>query len=158
MCARGSDRALLRGPSTHPLAAMSTPWYSTWLLRPLAFVALLVLVPMAALAVLTGPEARFESSDAIWHDGTDHLKGRPFTTVQFDFDRYRRLCFRPGVTLVRNTRIEWWNPLFWYYYASRPEWRTPWAPQRTCLAKRCVTVGFPDCTGSDRVPPLPHIS
>jgi hypothetical protein len=135
--------ALLCGPSTSPLAAMTTSWYSTWL-RPLAFVAVL----FAVFAALSGPEARFESSDGIWHDGTDHLKGRSFGTVQFDFDQYRQLCIRPGVTLVRNTKMEWWNPLFWYYYVSRPEWRTPWAPQRTCLKKRCFTDGFPDCTGS----------
>lgn len=126
---------------------MTTPWYSTWLLRPLTFVALLVLVPTAALAVLTGPEAQFQSSDGIWHDGTDHLKGRPFSTVQADFERYRQLCVRPGVTLVRTTQMEWWNPLYYYYYASRPEWRVSWAPQRGCPMNHCGVLGSPDCFG-----------
>jgi hypothetical protein len=128
---------------------MTTPWYSTWLLRPLAFVAVVILVPMTALAVLTGPETQFESSDVIWHDGTDHLKGRSFSTVQADFERYRQLCIRPNVALVRTTKMEWWNPLFYYYYASKPQWRVSWAPQRGCLMKRCGPLGSPDCTGNE---------
>jgi len=152
--ARGPWLAWSSGPSTSPLAAMRTPWYSTWLVRPLAFLGVLVFLLYFSLSLLTGfrPEARFESSDGIWHDHTDHLKGRSFTTVIHDFDRYRGLCKRPLVTLVRTTRVAWWNAPGWYYYASAPEWRVPWQERHTCLNNDCSPAGSPACDGIDRLP------
>jgi hypothetical protein len=107
-----------------------------------------------ALYVFSGwnPDVRFESSDAIWHDNTNHFKGRNLTTILFDFDEYRIKCHRQDVTLVRTTRMSTWNVVSWIWYVIDPEWRVPWSAQRTCLTHRCVFAGFPECTGADKLP------
>jgi hypothetical protein len=100
------------------------------------------------------PDARFESSDGMWHDVTGHLKGRGFDTITFDFDDYRLKCHRPSVTLVRTTRVEAWNVVGWPWYLTASEWRAPYGARRTCLVERCRYEGFPDCTGKGEPPNL----
>ena len=96
-------------------------------------------------------DADFESSDHKWWDGTMHLKGRGFNSVDYDFDEYRRHCAENTV-LVRTTPINHWDIVAWPAYLLRPEWQIPFAPGVACSDKR-LCRGIPWCPHGPPHPP-----
>ena len=125
---------------------MAQLYRSRWLLA--AVFGALIGVPLLLFSGWN-PDARFESSDAMWHDITSHIKGRGYQAITYDFNSYRSKCKRPDVTLVRTTPVAVWNIVGWPWYLMAPEWRVPYRAQRTCVARRCLFEGFPSCTGKD---------
>jgi len=73
-------------------------------------------------------DADFESSDAVWADGTVKIQGRDFRSILWHFEAYRLGQKKEDVTLVRITRDSPWMFLWSQEERSDPMWKMPVGP------------------------------
>jgi hypothetical protein len=86
----------------------------------------------------------FESSDGVWMDFTDNLKGRHFDSVVWTFEAYKLIKQKPDVTMIRITTrkerskdlVEWKVPLGTSSGKARPFFSGTMPAQRAEIFKR----------------------